>query len=470
MAQTSSQTSSAPSLSRADIDRAYEAVKQYLNVVQGVQAFLADFALHRRDLREDIRDALKRRGLCCFRYLSGEDLETILEGVRNLTSRPLLEAIRARIDDLMNSKKAPPDADHAWDGYVSGVIEQLEYWHAADEAAAKARGERPTLPDLTNRFSDAVKRDMLQRAVVDDLKPRLRESLSGLDWEVTSKILDTLDDGLPGSEAGFLAIFAEAIDRFVFGPAAASLPDASELPRRARRWTGLVHEMDEWFNGLFGDGTPDARQYHGCYSGDGPFSPVPTDREQIACMRCVMACLEWLVQMNESDARAWARGWEETISDWREDAETEYRDLLADANGQPRLAAEPPEPADKEPALSAAPSEPSPADTPKPKRGRGMPREEANRRAIPYLKEHPFATAPEVSKAIGCSQGLVPKLPAWQALQRARRAGRKPKAVGLTDRVLAATPAAPADHNAEMGRLIAEQEVDDKTDRVHPTV
>jgi hypothetical protein len=86
-------------------------------------------------------------------------------------------------------------------------------------------------------------------------------------------------------------------------------------------------------------------------------------------------------------------------------------------------------------------------------------KEEANILAREHLKENPTATARQLATAIGCSLGMIPRLPAWQAVQEQRAKGRQPKkstAVSLTDRMqrVAGTTDDP------LAKLIAEQEAD----------
>jgi hypothetical protein len=81
---------------------------------------------------------------------------------------------------------------------------------------------------------------------------------------------------------------------------------------------------------------------------------------------------------------------------------------------------------------------------------------EYNVRARDYLKEHPLATSRELADAIGCGLGTVPGLPAWRAVMEARKAGRVPRCVALTDGLQGALGA----EDAELRRLMQEQESD----------
>ena len=63
---------------------------------------------------------------------------------------------------------------------------------------------------------------------------------------------------------------------------------------------------------------------------------------------------------------------------------------------------------------------------------------EANIKAREFLRENPNATARELATGIGCSSGLVSKLPAWQAVTEQRDKGRQPKkavTVALTSKM-----------------------------------
>jgi len=94
---------------------------------------------------------------------------------------------------------------------------------------------------------------------------------------------------------------------------------------------------------------------------------------------------------------------------------------------------------------------------------------EANVKARDYLARHAKArrvTARELAKAIPCSAGLVSKLPAWKAYQEGLRKAKPsaPKAVSLTDGLLAVE----GEEDAELERLIAEQEAEAKADIRQP--
>jgi hypothetical protein len=93
----------------------------------------------------------------------------------------------------------------------------------------------------------------------------------------------------------------------------------------------------------------------------------------------------------------------------------------------------------------------------RPRKGVGSPKEELNIRAREFLKKHPNATAREVHRGIGCALGIVPKLPAWRAVQERRQKERKPtapRAVSLTPKLEKTT----GQDDAELARLVQEQE------------
>ncbi|MGO9110361.1 MAG: hypothetical protein ACLP9L_14150 [Thermoguttaceae bacterium] len=80
---------------------------------------------------------------------------------------------------------------------------------------------------------------------------------------------------------------------------------------------------------------------------------------------------------------------------------------------------------------------------------------EANVKALELLKNPENRTIRALSKAIGCSKGLVQKLSAWKVFQDEKRRREKPtapKAVSLTDAVLANE----GQDDNELERLIAE--------------
>jgi hypothetical protein len=88
-------------------------------------------------------------------------------------------------------------------------------------------------------------------------------------------------------------------------------------------------------------------------------------------------------------------------------------------------------------------------------------RDEANIRAREALKNPKVSSVRKLAKAIGCSDGLASTLPAWTARQEElRRRGKKngsvPKAVGLTEGVLANK----GQDDPELERLIAEHQAD----------
>jgi len=92
-------------------------------------------------------------------------------------------------------------------------------------------------------------------------------------------------------------------------------------------------------------------------------------------------------------------------------------------------------------------------------------RDEANIRAREALRNtRKKWSVRSLAKAIGCSQGLVGKLPVWQAYQTDHpRTPKAPKAVSLTDHLLATTSA--DSDGDELQRLIAEQRNEDTAER-----
>jgi hypothetical protein len=102
----------------------------------------------------------------------------------------------------------------------------------------------------------------------------------------------------------------------------------------------------------------------------------------------------------------------------------------------------------------------------KPTRRSGMSLDEANVTAREYLEknahreqDHDPVSSRELAKAIGCALGTVPKLPIWKALmeqRRKRQKGKAPKAVALSEKVLASA----GQDDKELQRLIREQKAD----------
>ena len=88
-------------------------------------------------------------------------------------------------------------------------------------------------------------------------------------------------------------------------------------------------------------------------------------------------------------------------------------------------------------------------------------RDEYNIRAREYLKAYPLAKSRELSSAIGCALGTVSKLPAWQAVREARRKGRIPKCIALTEKFEATV----GEDDAALRRLMNEQETDRRETR-----
>jgi len=97
------------------------------------------------------------------------------------------------------------------------------------------------------------------------------------------------------------------------------------------------------------------------------------------------------------------------------------------------------------------------------RRTRSMPQKEANLKARDYLQDHPQATARELASAIGCAVGMVPRLPAWRAVQEELAKGRKPKAPGavaLTDKLRESI----GRDESPLDQLLKEQEADARAD------
>ncbi len=98
-------------------------------------------------------------------------------------------------------------------------------------------------------------------------------------------------------------------------------------------------------------------------------------------------------------------------------------------------------------------------------------REEANLRAREALKNRPPRgkkrwTQRTLAKAVGCADGMVSRLPAWQAYAADRGLTRRepaaPKAVSLTEAVLAKEG---REDGEELQRLTGQQAADDKAER-----
>ncbi|MCE5303090.1 MAG: hypothetical protein LLF97_08285 [Planctomycetaceae bacterium] len=89
-------------------------------------------------------------------------------------------------------------------------------------------------------------------------------------------------------------------------------------------------------------------------------------------------------------------------------------------------------------------------------------KDEANLRAREALKNTKTTWSErKLAKAIGCSAGLVHKLPAWRAHQeelamKGKKTAGGPKACGLTDGIMASK----GQDDPELERLIAEQQAD----------
>ena len=90
-----------------------------------------------------------------------------------------------------------------------------------------------------------------------------------------------------------------------------------------------------------------------------------------------------------------------------------------------------------------------------------MTKKEANDRAIQLAEvDHAFIRGGqrEWSERIGCSTGLISKLPFWKVVaeQTGRARRERPRVIALTAKALATT----ADPSAELERLKAEQRID----------
>lgn len=101
-----------------------------------------------------------------------------------------------------------------------------------------------------------------------------------------------------------------------------------------------------------------------------------------------------------------------------------------------------------------------------PSKKRRITQEEANLKALEFLKSQKYRTVRTLANAIGCSEGLIGRLPAWQAYQsELEKQGLKkpsaPKAVSLTDGILANE----GRNDPELERLIDEQAEDDEADQ-----
>ena len=161
------------------------------------------------------------------------------------------------------------------------------------------------------------------------------------------------------------------------------------------------------------------------------------------------------------------------VPEGQADAEYRMRGLIewCDRQAQKQISASsvpvPPQPA---PVAAGTNQSAAPKGERTPKR---MVQDEANAKAMKLAKaDTRFAKAPTVrrwAKAIGCSTGLVVKLPFWLECQK--RLGKsnrsaKPKSVSLTDGVTATL----GQNDPELERLIGEQKTDDKGGRRRASV
>ncbi len=86
-------------------------------------------------------------------------------------------------------------------------------------------------------------------------------------------------------------------------------------------------------------------------------------------------------------------------------------------------------------------------------------KDEANIMARQYLKDSPNATARELQARIGCSIGLVSKLPAWEAVQEQKSKGREPKKAKVVS-LTAKLQRTAGDEDKSLAKLIDEQDAD----------
>jgi hypothetical protein len=92
------------------------------------------------------------------------------------------------------------------------------------------------------------------------------------------------------------------------------------------------------------------------------------------------------------------------------------------------------------------------------RKGPKITKEEANTRARDALKAKQKWSVRKLAEAIGCSEGLVAKLPAWRTWldEHKPKRDRAPKAISATSKVLEAV----GEPDSELERLIDEQQSD----------
>ncbi len=84
---------------------------------------------------------------------------------------------------------------------------------------------------------------------------------------------------------------------------------------------------------------------------------------------------------------------------------------------------------------------------------------EANITARELLRQNPNATVRQLAKGVGCSTGLVSKLPAWKAVKEQRDIGRQPKKT-VTFALTKKMELTIGVEDKQLAKLIAEQQAD----------
>lgn len=97
---------------------------------------------------------------------------------------------------------------------------------------------------------------------------------------------------------------------------------------------------------------------------------------------------------------------------------------------------------------------------------KGMPLTEANLKLRPILNKNPYITAKAAAAKVGCSESTIVNTDAWKQVKEGLKKGRKPKAQRLTDTRLKITPV----EDAELQKLIDEQEKDSHQRKIHPSI
>ncbi|MHB1038414.1 MAG: Rrf2 family transcriptional regulator [Pirellulales bacterium] len=344
MAQTSSQTSSAPSLSRADIDRAYEAVQRYLNVLAAVQSFLADFTLYRRELREDIREALDSLASPVFSTLPASGrISIFLHQSAPVTTlkagAEMLEGIRRHLDGLASTDEWQ-GLDKAWDERCERAIESFRRWNDADQVA---REKRPSFRDIENALGRA-RRDVQHYWVLQNLRTSLSLAFHDAHAPYWSRIVARWLGELAAllMPLDFWETCDQAIRDFLDLPDNAPPYGCLEAIPHAAGWRLLLARVQAWL-----------AQADDCEPID---SPQRDDDNAPDGRPGITRALQRLSGMSPLDACECVDRWNATLAGWRQTAADEYNRLLADANGQLRLAADPPEPSTADNAGSMAPA------------------------------------------------------------------------------------------------------------------